>query len=58
MQIDRGPSFGAKRYPGYAPIQYLDNMQALGYAMRFPLSSAIMQWNGRAWQYMIAPEIR
>lgn len=53
--IDRGRSFGAKRYGGYAPILYLENMQALAYGQRYPLSSSLMQWDGRAWKHMIPP---
>lgn len=55
VQIDYGPSYGAKRYGGYAPVVYLDNFAALAYANKYPLGSKLMQWNGAAWQYMIKP---
>lgn len=53
--IDRGSSFGSKRYGGYAPARYLDNMAALAYASQFPRTSSVMQWNGKTWQHMIPP---
>ena len=56
IQIDYGPAYGSKRYGGWAPQKYLDNMAALAYASQYPLSSSIFQWNGRAWQPMIKPE--
>ena len=52
--IDRGASAGAKRYGGYAPARYLDNMAALAYASQFPMQSRVFQWDGRAWRPMIA----
>ena len=53
--IDRGPSYGAKRYGGDAPARYLDNFGALAYASQFPITSSVMQWNGSTWQHMIKP---
>jgi len=53
--IDRGASFGSKRYGGYAPALYLDNMAALAYASKYPATSSVMQWNGKTWQHMIPP---
>lgn len=55
VQIDHGPSYGAKRYGGYAPVVYLDNFAALAYGAKYPYPSQLMQWNGAAWQYMIRP---
>lgn len=56
VQIDYGPQFGARRYAGYAPLQYLDNFAALAYLQKYPVTSSLMQWNGHAWQPMIKPE--
>lgn len=53
--IDYGPSRGAKRYGGYAPVVYLDNFAALAYGAKYPITSSLMQWNGTAWQFMIKP---
>lgn len=54
--IDYGPSAGARRYGGYTPPAYLDNFAALALAQRYPLGSALFQWNGHAWQPLIRPE--
>jgi hypothetical protein len=54
--IDRGPSYGAQRYGGYAPQRYLSNMGALAYLDQYPRGSSLMQWNGKAWQHMIRPQ--
>lgn len=55
-KIDYGASYGSKRYGGWAPLKYLDNMGALQYAAQYPITSGIFQWNGSAWQPMIKPE--
>lgn len=55
IQIDYGPAFGARRYGGYAPVQYLSNIDALAYAQRYPMGSSLLQWNGSRWQPLIAP---
>ncbi len=54
--IDHGPAYGAHRYGGYTPPQYLDNIAALQLAQRYPMTSQLLQWNGHAWQYMIKPQ--
>lgn len=57
VQIDHGPEYGAKRYGGYSPIVYLDNFAALTLLQKYPFPhSSLMQWNGGAWQHMIAPQ--
>jgi hypothetical protein len=53
--IDYGPSYGARRYGGYTPPKYLDNIAALQYAQNYPLGSSVFQWNGSAWQPLIKP---
>jgi len=55
VQIDYGPSHGAQRYGGYAPVVYLDNFAALTYGNKYPIGSKLMQWNGASWQYLIKP---
>lgn len=47
--IDRGASYGAQRYGGYAAPRYLDNLAALAYLQQFPMRSTLLQWNGKAW---------
>lgn len=48
--IDKGSSYGAQRYGGYAPQKYLDNFAALTYLQQFPIRSTLLQWDGRQWK--------
>lgn len=56
VQIDYGPQYGARRYGGYAPMRYLDNISALQYAQNYPLGSSVFQWDGSSWHPLIAPQ--
>jgi hypothetical protein len=49
VRIDHGASFGARRYAGFAPMQYLDNSSALRYASNYPPQSTVFQWDGQQW---------